>query len=301
MDNFNKTERRVARQRSIVWDLPRLLLKSPSGMIGFIIICAVVFIALFADVLTPYEPDTIDLMAMTTPPAWVDGGSGAYLLGTDVLGRDVLTRILIGSRISLIVGIFAVVVAGLIGTVFGILSGYCGGWVDALIMRITDSFHSIPMILFGMVALAVVGPGMTTLICVIGITSWPFYARMIRSETLSLKNQEFVRAARTIGTSTFMIMAKHILPNVMPSFIVVSTLSVAGSILTEATLSFLGLGIQPPQVTWGVMLADGRNYLATNWWISTFPGIALSTTVLGIMLLGNWLRDVLDPKNQGLG
>jgi peptide/nickel transport system permease protein len=151
-----------------------------------------------------------------------------------------------------------------------------------------------------MVILAVVGPGVLTLIGVIGFTAWPFYARMVRSEVLSLKNHEFIKAAYTIGTRPFKIMIKHFLPNVLPSFIVVSTLQVAASILSEATLSFLGLGIQPPDVTWGIMLADGRNYIATSWWISTFPGITLSSAILGIMLLGNWLRDVLDPKNQGL-
>jgi peptide/nickel transport system permease protein len=291
----------LKRERSIVYDMPRLLLRSSSGMVGFVIVASVFFVALFADVLTPYRADAIDLTAMTQPPAWSNGGSSANLLGTDVLGRDILTRILVGSRISLLVGVFSVVVAGFIGTVFGIVSGYYGGWVETVIMRITDAFHAIPLTLFGMVVLAVVGPGVITMIVVIGITAWPFYARMIRSEVLSLKNQEFVKAARTIGTSSVMTMFRHILPNVMPSFIVVSTLSVANSILAEATLSFLGLGIQPPLVTWGVMLADGRNYIATSWWISTFPGIALSTTVLGIMLLGNWLRDVLDPRNQGLG
>ena len=151
-----------------------------------------------------------------------------------------------------------------------------------------------------MVILAVMRTGVLTLVFVIGVTTWPFYARMIRSEVLGLKGQEYVKAARTIGTSGIRIMLKHILPNILPTFIVVSTLSVATSILIEASLSFLGLGIQPPTVSWGVMLSDGRNYLATNWWMATFPGIAISVTVLGIMLLGNWLRDVLDPKNQGL-
>ena len=151
-----------------------------------------------------------------------------------------------------------------------------------------------------MVILAVMRTGVLTLVFVIGVTTWPFSARMIRSEVLGLKGQEYVKAARTIGTSGIRIMLKHILPNILPTFIVVSTLSVATSILIEASLSFLGLGIQPPTVSWGVMLSDGRNYLATNWWMATFPGIAISVTVLGIMLLGNWLRDVLDPKNQGL-
>ena len=290
--------KKFKKEHSIMFDLPRLLLKSPSGMTGFVIVVIVMLIALFAGVLMPYAPEEIDLVHMAEPPCWAKGGSTAHILGTDILGRDVFSRVLIGSRVSLLVGIFSVVVAGIIGTVMGLLSGYFGGWVDSVIMRITDAFHSIPLTLFAMVILAVMRTGVLTLVFVIGVTTWPFYARMIRSEVLGLKGQEYVKAARTIGTSGIRIMLKHILPNILPTFIVVSTLSVATSILIEASLSFLGLGIQPPTVSWGVMLSDGRNYLATNWWMATFPGIAISVTVLGIMLLGNWLRDVLDPKYQ---
>ncbi len=292
--------KKYTKEHSILFDLPRLLLKSPSGMTGFIIVVIVMLIALCAGALMPYAPEEIDLVHMAEPPCWAEGGSTAHILGTDILGRDVFSRVLIGSRVSLLVGIFSVVVAGIIGTVMGLLSGYFGGWVDSVIMRITDAFHSIPLTLFAMVILAVMRTGVLTLVFAIGVTTWPFYARMIRSEVLGLKGQEYVKAARTIGTSGIQIMLKHILPNILPTFIVVSTLSVATSILIEASLSFLGLGIQPPTVSWGVMLSDGRNYLATNWWMATFPGIAISVTVLGIMLLGNWLRDVLDPKNQGL-
>jgi peptide/nickel transport system permease protein len=288
------------KERSLVFDLPRLLLKSPSGILGFIIVALVTFIAIFADVLAPCDPNTIDLYNMAQPPAWTESGSADHLLGTDILGRDLFSRILTGSRVSLLVGVFSVMVAGFIGTVMGILSGYFGGWIDAVVMRITDAFHSIPLCLFAMVILTVMNAGLLTLVFVIGVTTWPFYARMVRSEVLGLKNREYVKAARTIGTSGVKIMLKHIIPNVIPTFIVVSTLSVASSILIEASLSFLGLGIQPPTISWGIMLSDGRNYLATSWWIATFPGIAISLTVLGIMLFGNWLRDVLDPKNQGL-
>jgi len=287
-------------QRSIVFDLPHLLIKSPTGMTGFVIVVLVVFVAIFADSLFPYKPGAIDLMEMAKPPAWILGGSSKHLLGTDILGRDIFIRILVGSRVSLLVGICSVAVAGFIGTTLGILSGYFGGWIDSVVMRITDAFHAIPLMLLSMVVLAVVGAGISTLIFVIGVTTWPFYARMVRGEVLGLKNKEYIKAARTIGSSEGSIMLKHILPNIMPSFIVVSTLSVASSILIEASLSYLGLGVQPPTVSWGVMLADGRNYLATNWWMATFPGIAISITVLAIMLLGNWLRDVLDPRNQGL-
>ena len=292
--------KKQARERSIVFDLPRLLLKSPSGMLGLIIVLVVVFVAIFADFIIPCTPEEIDLLNMAQPPCWAEGGSMDHSLGTDILGRDIFSRILVGSRVSLLVGIFSVVVAGLIGTVMGVLSGYFGGWIDSVVMRITDAFYSIPLTLFAMVMLTIMDPGVLTLVFVIGVTNWPFYARMVRGEVLGLKNKEYVKAARTIGTSGGMIMMRHILPNILPTFIVVSTLSVASSILIEASLSFLGLGIQPPAVSWGVMLSDGRNYLATNWWMATFPGIAISVTVLGIMLLGNWLRDVLDPKNQGL-
>lgn len=291
---------KVARERSIVFDLPRLLLKSPSGMVGFIILLTVIFVSIFAELLMPCTPEEIDLFNMAQPPVWEEGGSMEHILGTDILGRDIFSRILIGSRVSLLVGVFSVLVAGFIGTVMGVLSGYFGGWIDSVIMRITDAFHAIPLTLLAMVILTIMRPGVLTLVFVIGVTTWPFYARMVRSEVLGLKNKEYVKAARTIGTSGPKIMLKHILPNVLPTFIVTSTLSVASSILIEASLSFLGLGIQPPRVSWGVMLSDGRNYLATNWWMATFPGIAISVTVLGIMLLGNWLRDVLDPKNQGL-
>ena len=292
--------KKQARERSILFDLPRLLLKSPSGMLGFIIVLVVVLISVFANVIIPCTPEEIDLANMAQPPCWLEGGSAEHILGTDILGRDVFSRILIGSRVSLLVGIFSVVVAGIIGTIMGILSGYFGGWIDSVVMRITDAFYSIPLTLFAMVILTIMDPGVLTLVFVIGVTNWPFYARMVRSEVLGLKNKEYIKAARTIGTSGKMIMLRHILPNILPTFIVVSTLSVASSILIEASLSFLGLGIQPPAVSWGVMLSDGRNYLATNWWMATCPGIAISLTVLGIMLLGNWLRDVLDPKNQGL-
>lgn len=277
-----------------------LLFKSPVGTIGFIILVVVLFCSIFAGFISPHDPALLNLPEMLIPPAWCEGGSMNHLLGTDSLGRDVFTRILYGSRISLLVGICSVVVAGIIGTTLGLVSGYFGGFIDRVVMRVADAFHAIPRILLAMVILFVSGPSVFTLIMVIGVTNWVSYARLIRGEVLTLKEKEFVKASRTIGTKESAIIRKHILPNVFSQFIVVSTISVAGSIITEASMSFLGLGIQPPDVSWGVMLADGRNYLATNWWICTFPGIAITITVLGIMFLGNWLRDVLDPKNQGI-
>lgn len=277
-----------------------LLFKSPVGTVGFIIIVLVILSSLLAGVISPYDPAKIVYADKLIPPAWCEGGSMAHLLGTDSLGRDLLTRILVGARVSLLVGIFSVVVAGVISTSLGLVAGYYGSWIDSVIMRVADAFHAIPRILLAMVVLFVLGPSVLTLIMVIGVTNWVSYARLIRGEVLTLKEKEFVKASRTIGAGDGAILMRHILPNVFAQFIVVSTISVASSIIIEATMSFLGLGIQPPDVSWGVMLADGRNYLATNWWVCTFPGVAITVTVLGIMFLGNWLRDVLDPKNQGI-
>ncbi|MFD1929237.1 ABC transporter permease [Sporosarcina siberiensis] len=277
----------------------RLLFQSKTGALGFIIVSSVVFIALFAGTLAPHNPVTNNLSDMLQPPMWLDGGSSTYILGTDNLGRDILSRILFGARVSLLVGVFSVVVAGIIGVFVGITSGFYGGWIDSLLMRIVDSFLAIPSILFILVVLTVFKPGITVLIIVIGVTNWVAYARVVRGEVLSIKERDFVKASKTIGTKNSVIMFKHILPNIISSFIVISTLSVASTIILEASLSFLGLGIQPPTVSWGGMLTDGRNYLATNWWLATFPGIAIMVTVLGIIFLGDWLRDILDPKIQG--
>ncbi|QQZ10088.1 ABC transporter permease [Heyndrickxia vini] len=279
--------------------LIKLLLRSKTGTTGFFIVFAVVFVAIFANILAPHNPAANNLGDMLKPPAWLDGGSTTYLLGTDNLGRDILSRIIYGTRVSLLVGTFSVILAGVIGILVGILAGYYGGVIDNILMRIVDSFLAIPSILFILVVLAVFEPSIMVLIVVIGFTNWVTYARVVRGEVLSIKEREFVRASKSIGTKNTTIMLRHIFPNIISSFIVISTLSVATTIILEASLSFLGLGIQPPTVSWGGMLTDGRNYLATNWWLATFPGIAITITVLGIIFLGDWLRDVLDPRTQG--
>lgn len=278
----------------------RLLLRSKTGMLGLIIVVLFTVIAVFAPQLAGHDPTALNPGNMTTPPFWMEGGSMEFPLGTDNLGRCILCRIMYGARVSLLIGVCSVIVAGIIGTLFGLMAGYYGGICDSIIMRITDAFHAIPRTLLAMVLISAVSGGIPTLVFVIGFTGWIQYARLIRSEVLSLKNREFVKAAVTIGTPNSTIIRRHIIPNVMSSFIVVSTLAVASSIIAETSLSFLGLGIQSPQISWGGMLSDGRNYLATHWWIATFPGIAITLAVLGIMFLGNWIRDVLDPHNQGL-
>lgn len=286
-------------KRSSLKRWARLLLKSKTGTLGFIITLIVIILGIFAPYIAPYDPAEINPLAMNKPPLWLEGGTSEHLLGTDNLGRDLLSRIIYGTQVSLVVGIFSVIVAGIIGMFFGLVSGYHGGFIDNAIMRVVDAFLSIPNILFMLVLIGVFGPGLITLICVIGATKWVIYARLVRSEVLSIKERDFVKASRTIGTGNFTIMYKHILPNVFSSFVVVSTMNVATAILLEASLSFLGLGIQPPMVSWGGVLESGRDYIATSWWIATFPGIAITITVLGIIFLGDWLRDVLDPRLQG--
>ncbi|MFD1204810.1 ABC transporter permease [Sporosarcina contaminans] len=286
------------KKRNAFVSLSKSLLKSKTGTFGFLIIIIVFFIAVFAPLLAPHDPNAINPVKMLQPPSWLDGGESGYFLGTDNLGRDILSRIIYGSRVSLLVGISSVILAGIIGILIGLVSGYYGKWIDAILMRLVDSFLSIPNILFALVFLAVFGPSVPTLIIVLGVTNWTAYARIVRGETLSIKEREYVRAARSLGVKNVKIIVRHILPNVISSFIVISTLSVATTIILEASLSFLGLGVQPPTVSWGGILSDGRDYLATSWWLATFPGLAITITVLGIIFLGDWLRDVLDPRSQ---
>ncbi|MBD8070808.1 ABC transporter permease [Bacillus sp. PS06] len=288
------TQHVKSKRKSARW--LKMLFKSKTGTVGLVIVLLMILMALFADVIAPYDPAKTNVTDRLLPPAWSEGGSSDYLLGTDNLGRDILSRIIVGSRVSLLVGISAVIVAGAIGLAMGLISGYYGGFIDRLIMRLVDAFLAIPNILFMLIILAVVGPSLSTLIIVLGVTTWVVYARMVRGETLSIKERDYVQSAKAIGAKDFRIITVYILPNIISSFIVIATLNVATTIILESSLSFLGLGIQSPDVSWGLMLSDGREYLATSWWVATFPGIAITITVLGIIFLGDWLRDVLDPK-----
>src|ERR1700693_2827876 len=266
-----------------------------------IIICVIAFPAMFADVLAPYNPEIGVLGDRFRPPAWQAGGSEAHLLGTDHVGRDVLSRLIFGARVSMVVGFTAVIVAGLIGTKLGILSGYLGGWVDQVIMRVTDTWLALPALTFAIFLAAIVGPSMWNIVIILGITYWTRYARVIRGEVLSLREREFVRLAIVAGCSKWTIMSRHILPNVINSAIVLASLMLGVVIITEATLSFLGVGVPPPQPAWGVMLSDGKQGLMVGyWWLTVLPGCCIMLMVLSANLLGDWLRVKLDPQLRQL-
>jgi peptide/nickel transport system permease protein len=275
----------------------RMLLKRIPKLPGIIIVLLLAS-ALFSPWLAPHDPTAQSLMNALKPPVWESGGSWSYLLGTDALGRDVLSRIIYGSRISVIVGFAAVSVAALIGTVLGMVAGYFGGWFDAVIMRCTDTMLSLPYILVAIAIIGAIGPGLLNIILVMGLTQWVGYTRIVRFESMKLASAEFVDMAVISGSGRWRNLFVHILPNVLNSTMVLASLDVGKMIIFEAALSFLGLGIQPPTVTWGGLLADGRSFLSMGWWIATFPGVAIVLTVLAGNLIGDWLRDELDPRHQ---
>jgi len=265
------------------------------------ILAALVLTAVFAAVLAPHSPTAGDITAKLIPPVWVERGSWDHPLGTDRFGRDVLSRIIYGSRISLLVSLIAIGVAGTFGTVLGLISGYRGGLTDVILMRLTDIALSLPIILIAVVMVAVSEPSFGNVVLVIALLLWPRFARQIRGETLSVKEQDFVALAVVAGRSSTWIISRHIFPNVVPTLLVIVTLQVGYVILLEGTLSFLGVGVPPPSPAWGLMIADGRGFLATAWWITLFPGLAMLLTVLAVNLMGDWLRDHLDPKLRQAG
>ena len=256
---------------------------------------------MFAAYLAPQSPTEGDITQKLIPPIWMERGDWEHPLGTDRFGRDVLSRIIYGSRISLLVSLIAIGVAGTFGTVLGLIAGYRGGLIDAFLMRLTDIALSLPIILIAVVLVAVSEPSFGNVILVIALLLWPRFARQIRGETLAIKQQDFVALAVVAGRSSWWIMSRHIFPNVVPTLLVITTLQVGYVILLEGTLSFLGVGVPPPNPAWGLMIADGRGFLATAWWISLFPGLAMLLIVLAVNLMGDWLRDHLDPKLRQLG
>jgi len=270
-------------------------------LLPVLILGGIAFVAIFANVLAPYDPEIGSLAARFRPPAWQVGGSGEHLLGTDHLGRDVLSRLIFGARVSMVVGFTAVIVAGVIGTGLGIVSGFLGGWVDQVIMRITDTWLALPALTFAIFLAAIVGPSEMNIVIILGLVYWTRYARVIRGEVLSLKEREFVRLAIVAGCSKRTIMRRHILPNVVNSAIVLGTLMLGVVIVTEAALSFLGVGVPPPKPAWGLMLADGKKGLMVGyWWLTVLPGICIMLMVLSANLLGDWLRVKLDPQLRQL-
>lgn len=270
-------------------------------LIPTMILLIIAFVAIFANVLAPHNPEVGSLVARFKPPFWQTGGSTKYLLGTDQLGRDVLSRLIFGARVSMVVGFTAVIVAGVIGTVLGILSGYLGGWVDQVIMRLTDTWLALPGLTFAIFLAAIVGPSMWNIVIILGAVYWTRYARVVRGEVLSLKEREFVRLAIVAGCSKRTIMMRHILPNVLNSAIVLGTLMLGVVIVAEASLSFLGVGVPPPQPAWGLMLSDGKQGLMVGyWWLTVLPGCCIMLMVLSANLLGDWLRVKLDPQLRQL-
>lgn len=268
----------------------------PSLVVVVLVLGAFLVLTLFGDVLAPHSPYKVALPQRLQPPAWQEGGSWSHPLGTDTVGRDSLSRLMLGARVSLIVAVAALVVGAGIGTFLGLVAALYGGKVDAVIMRAADITIAMPLILFALLFAVTLGPSLRTVIVAIFLVIWARYARVIRGEATRIKQETFIAQAVVVGSSRMRIIFRHLLPNVLPTLFVLVSLQIGGVILTETSLSFLGAGVPPPTPSWGNMVAEGRNYLTSAWWLTFFPGIAIVLVVLSFNLLGDWLRDVLDPK-----
>jgi peptide/nickel transport system permease protein len=280
---------RKRRCRAIAW--------SPAGVAGMALVTLLVLTALFGQLLITTDPNEQDLLNRLTPP-YLFGGTTDHLLGTDGVGADLLARLVAGARISLIVGFVATFVAGAVGVALGLLAGYVGGVVDAVVNFLVDVQMTLPFVVVGIAVVAVLGNTLTNVIVVLAITGWVAYARIVRLQTMALRNAPFIDAARAIGVGRGRLLWRHMLPNIAGPIIVIASQQIAAMILYEAALSYLGLGVPSSRITWGGMVADGRQTLLTAWWVSTIPGIAIALTVLGFNLVGDWLRDRLDPATR---
>jgi peptide/nickel transport system permease protein len=276
------------------------LRKSRAAIAGMIVLGCVVGLAISAHWISPHNPNQQVLERRLLPPAWAEGGTRQHLLGTDHLGRDILSRVIYGSRISLTVGILAVIISGILGVGAGLIAGYYGRRLDATIMRLVDVQLAFPFILLALAIIGVLGPGLRNVILVLGVAGWMVYARVVRGQVLSVREREFVEAARAIGASDLRIIRLHVLPNTLAPVIIVGTFAVATCIITEASLTFFGLGVEASIPTWGSMLSDGRAYMGTAWWLTTFPGLAMMLTVLSLNVIGDWLREFIDPRMRHL-
>jgi len=273
------------------------ILRHPTVVASALVLATMVFVAIAAPLIAPYDPYEQHLEGRLGPPLWA-GGSLTHLFGTDQLGRDVLTRLMYGARVSIAIGVMAVLVSGVLGVAAGVTAGFYGGIVDELLMRLADLRLALPFVLLVISVIAVFGPSFTNLIVILGLTGWVPYAKIVRAEALSMREREFIVAARAVGARNSRLMFRHILPNTVAAAIVIGSLELANIIVVEASLSFLGLGVQAPTPSWGNMLGEARDYLMSNFWLATLPGIAISVTAISVNLIGDWLRDVLDPRIQ---
>lgn len=277
------------------WNFSRRL-----PVIPVVILLVLVVVAIFAEFIAPYSPDDMSLGDRLTPPFFMSEGSTDHILGTDTIGRDILSRLIYGARISLSVSLMVIAVATVIGTILGMLAGYAGGRTDAFIMRVTDAALSFPSLLIALLLAVSLGPSFFTVVLALSALSWAPYARMMRGEVIKLRGEDFVAQARINGASPFRILVRHFFPNVLNTLVVLMTMSVGLVILIEASLSFLGAGVPPPTPTWGGMAADGRNVMDRGWWISLFPSLAIGLVVLSCNFLGDWIRDKMDPRLRQL-
>lgn len=281
--------------KSLTW---KRVLSSPRAVVGGLLLIGFVVLAIFAPWIAPHSPSEQDLLARLKPPVWMEGSLESHPLGTDQLGRDMLSRMVFGTRASLSVSLIAVVLASLLGVALGLISGYWGGRFDFVLMRLVDLQVSIPMLLMAIILVSVMRPSPQTVITVLVITGWPAYARLVRSQVLGLREREFVQAAVALGSVRPHIIFRHVLPNVQNIILVMATVQVAQFIIAESTLSFLGLGILPPTPSWGGMINEGRDYIWGAWWIQTFPGALIVLCVSAVGMVGDWLRDITDPKSS---
>ena len=265
------------------------------GLAGAVVLLGIVLSAVLAPWIAPADPLAVNITHRLAPPSWMDGGTPQNLLGTDQVGRDLLSRVIYGGRVSLIVGVAAVLISASIGVLAGLAAGYCGPRVDWTIMTLVNVMLTFPFVLLALAVIAVLGPSLVNMIIVLGVAGWPLYARVIRAETMSLRERDFVTAGQALGMSHLRLIFRQILPNLVSAIVVIATLEVARVIILESFLSFLGLGVQPPTPAWGNMLGEGRVYMLNSWWIAAFPGLAIFITTLVINLMGNGLRDWLDP------
>lgn len=265
------------------------------GLAAAAVMLVIVMVTVLAPWVAPQDPLAVDIRHRLVPPAWMAGGSADHLLGTDQVGRDLLSRVIFGGRVSLVIGVSAVLISATIGVLLGLAAGYFGGRADWTIMTVINIMLTFPFVLLALAVIAVLGPSLVNMIIVLGVADWPLYARVIRAETLSIREREFVVAGRALGMSHARVIFRQIFPNLVSAIVVIATLQVARVIILESFLSFLGLGIQPPTAAWGNMLGEGRVYMLNSWWIAAFPGLAIFVTTLAINLMGNALRDWLDP------